>query len=175
MPKNIIFCADGTWNGPDGSIDSADDSGELTGDKLTNVVKLYSRLSGTPTPETKNLHDEQEKRFPETGETLQVAKYLHGVGDSSNLVEKALGGAFGVGMIARIVRGYTFISREYRTGDAIYITGFSRGAYTARALAGMIARVGLLDPSRYDVQDKEEAYRRGAAAWHLSKSAAFSG
>src|SRR5215831_7818069 len=116
MAKTIVFCADGTWNGPDeqtgkSAIDNGDDSGELTGQKLTNVVKLYSRLSGTPTPETKALHDEQEKVLVEGGETMQVAKYLHGVGDTGNVAMKVLGGMFGVGVIARIVRGYTFISR----------------------------------------------------------------
>jgi uncharacterized protein (DUF2235 family) len=178
MPKTIVFCADGTWNGPSeqtgvSAVDQADDSGELTGDKLTNVVKLYSRLAGIPTPETKDLQDEQEKSFD--GPTRQVAKYLHGVGDSSNSIMRVLGGMFGVGVIARIVRGYTFISRQYETGDEIHITGFSRGAYTARALAGMIARVGLLDTSRYDVNDKEEAYKRGAAAWYLSKGVTLTG
>jgi uncharacterized protein (DUF2235 family) len=38
----------------------------------------------------------------------------------------------------------------YRAGDKIYIFGFSRGAYTARALAGMIQRVGLLNPGNYN-------------------------
>src|SRR5262249_30843198 len=95
--------------------------------------------------------------------------------DARNVVRKVLGGVFGVGVIARIVRGYTFISRSYQPGDAIYLLGFSRGAYTARALAGMIARVGLLDPQRYDVNDKEEAYRRGVVAWHRSKGITLAG
>jgi uncharacterized protein (DUF2235 family) len=176
-----VFCADGTWNGPEEqtgtSIADADDNaGELTGDTVTNVVKFYANLAGRPTPETLMLHNEQEKLLPDaTGNTLQVAKYLHGVGDARNVVMKVLGGVFGVGVIARIVRGYTFLSRSYHPGDAIYILGFSRGAYTARALAGMIARVGLLDPQRYDVNDKEEAYRRGVAAWHRSKGMTLTG
>jgi len=180
MGKNIVFCADGTWNGPQeqtgkSTIDDDDLAGELTGDALTNVVKLYRQLAGEPTPETRLLHHEQEKRFDVGGATVQIAKYLHGVGDSSRAITKVLGGVFGVGVIARIVRGYTFISRHYQPGDAIHIVGFSRGAYTARALAGMIARVGLLDPTRYDVDNKEEAYRRGKAAWRLSKGVTLSG
>ena len=74
---------------------------------------------------------------------------------------------------ARIVRGYTFISRHYQDGDRIVILGFSRGAYTARALAGMISDVGLLDPQAMGepVSDedggsaKEHAYRMGVSAW----------
>ena len=46
---------------------------------------------------------------------------------------KVLGGVFGAGVVARIVRGYTFISRSYSPGDAIHLVGFSRAAYTARA------------------------------------------
>lgn len=181
MPKNIVFCADGTWNGPEDQtgksiVDADDNAGELTGDTVTNVVKFYANLAGRPTLETLMLHNEQEKLLSDTaGKTLQVAKYLHGVGDSRNVAMQVLGGVFGVGVLARIVRGYTFISRHYQPGDAIYILGFSRGAYTARALAGMIARVGLLDPQRYDVNDKEASYRRGVAAWHHSKGMTLTG
>ena len=181
MPKTIVFCADGTWNGPEehthqSPTDTADTAGELQGVALTNVVKLYSNLAGRPTLETLALQNEQEKKLLDAaGTTVQIAKYLHGVGDSNNVVMKVLGGVFGVGVIARIVRGYTFISRYYQPGDAIHIAGFSRGAYTARALAGMIARVGLLDPSRYDVNDKDEAYKRGVAAWNRSKGITLTG
>lgn len=181
MSKAIIFCADGTWNGPEEqtgkSVTDMDDTeGELRGDTLTNVVKLYSNLAGRPTPETLMLHNEQEKVLVDArGNTVQVAKYLHGVGDSRSAVGKVLGGVFGVGVISRIVRGYTFISRHYQPGDSIYIVGFSRGAYTARALAGMIARVGLLDTRKYNVNDKEAAYRRGLAAWHRSKGITLNG
>jgi uncharacterized protein (DUF2235 family) len=126
MSKNIVFCADGTWNGPEDqtgkSIADADDNaGELTGDTVTNVVKFYANLAGRATPETMMLHNEQEKLLSDpAGNTMQVAKYLHGVGDSRNVVMQVLGGVFGVGVIARIVRGYTFISRYYQPGDAIY-------------------------------------------------------
>jgi hypothetical protein len=64
------------------------------------------------------------------------------------------------------VRGYTFISRNYLAGDRIYITGFSRGAYTARALAGMISQRGLLDATSVDLHDKEHAYRLGLSVWY---------
>ncbi len=181
MAKTIIFCADGTWNGPEDETgqsvaDGEDNAGELTGDTVTNVVKFYSNLAGRPTTETVMLRNEQEKVLNDAaGNAVQVAKYMHGVGDSRNKATKVLGGVFGVGVIARIVRGYTFISRYYQPGDAIHIVGFSRGAYTARALAGMIGRVGLLDPTKYDVNDKEEAYRRGVAAWNKSKGITLSG
>jgi uncharacterized protein (DUF2235 family) len=87
------------------------------------------------------------------------------VGDSNNQLVKLLGGAFGAGIITRIARGYTFVSRNYDPGDAIYLIGFSRGAYTARALAGMIAAQGLLDRTKVDSRDGVESYRAASAAW----------
>jgi uncharacterized protein (DUF2235 family) len=181
MPKRIVFCADGTWNGPEpqtgvGPIDSADDHGELSGAKVTNVVKLFANLAGRATPETMTLRDEQEKVLLDpAGGTVQVAKYIHGVGNSDNFLKKVMGGMFGMGVIARVVRGYTFISRYYEPGDDIHIAGFSRGAYTARALAGMISSVGLLDRDSYDPEDKDEAYRRGMAAWCKCKNMSLHG
>jgi uncharacterized protein (DUF2235 family) len=96
---------------------------------------------------------------------VQWAKYLHGVGNSDNFLVRLLGGTLGAGLIARIVRGYTFISRNYAVGDRIAIVGFSRGAYTVRALAGLINAKGLLDPAKSDLSDKRRAYRLGLAAW----------
>ncbi|KAJ3536344.1 hypothetical protein NM688_g6852 [Phlebia brevispora] len=45
---------------------------------------------------------------------------------------------------AHVMDGYEFLMQNYEAGDKICIFGFSRGAYTARALAGMIHKVGLL-------------------------------
>jgi glutathione S-transferase len=176
MSKNIVFCADGTWNGPPdqndkNAVDRSDNGQE--GADPTNVYKLFQNLAGAITPETQNLPREQEKALREGGNLTQVAKYLHGVGDSGFKLEQLFGGAFGVGMIARIVRGYTFISRWYEDGDEITIVGFSRGAYTARALAGMIASVGLLNPKTYDVNDKELAYGLGISAWKRYREVAL--
>jgi uncharacterized protein (DUF2235 family) len=164
MPKHIVFCADGTWNGP------KEDAAQQEAPDVTNVLKLFVNLAGTVLPESVRKQDEQEKvALDASGNPAQVAKYIHGVGDSQNLLTKILGGVFGAGFIQRIVRGYTFISRHYEPGDLIDVVGFSRGAYTVRALAGMITRVGLLrgetlldGAGNYDV---ELAYRRGLSAW----------
>jgi len=180
MPKRIVFCADGTWNGPEkqtgvAPIDSADEHGELEGAKVTNVVKLFANLAGRVTPQTMTMRDEQERVVIDPSGLSQVAKYIHGVGDSDSFLKKAMGGMFGMGVIARIVRGYTFISRYYDPGDEIHIAGFSRGAYTARALAGMISSVGLLNRNEYDPSDKNEAYRLGVAAWCKCKNMSLHG
>src|SRR5438093_7289410 len=160
MAKNIIFCADGTWNGP-----GQDEDHDRVADP-TNVFKLFANLDGVDAPATARLADEQERSLTTPNGTVrQVAKYVHGVGDSDNFLVKMLGGVGGAGLITRVVRGYTFISRNYAAGDRIFVIGFSRGAYTARALAGLIAARGLLDATGIDLAEKEQAYRLGSAEW----------
>ena len=162
MAKNIIFCADGTWNGPG----QGEEQEERGGDR-TNVYKLFLNLGGALAEGTLRSADEQERVLAgPDGRVAQIAKYLHGVGDSRNFLVRILGGGGGAGLVTRIVRGYTFISRNFEEGDRIFIAGFSRGAYTARALAGLIAARGLLDPRRNDLEtDRDQAYRLGSAEW----------
>lgn len=157
--KHIVFCADGTWNGK--AVDD-DDDGKL---ETTNVLKLFHLLEGATSIETRLLSEEDEKRLVRDGKTLQVAKYIHGVGDSRNPISRILGGGLGMGLTKRIVRGYTFICRNYTPGDRIVIIGFSRGSYAARALGGMIASVGLLNSDSLDLGDREMAYAMGMTAW----------
>lgn len=166
MPKNIVFCADGTWNGPgeDGDKDGEPD--------ITNVLKLFLILEGDISWGSIRLKDEQEKALAQEDSPIQVAKYLHGVGDSDNPIRKLLGGVFGAGIIARIIRGYTFISRHYQPGDKIFILGFSRGAYTARALAGLISSEGLLSPAKFNMDDRDLAYSVGTSAWRAYREKA---
>jgi uncharacterized protein (DUF2235 family) len=91
----------------------------------------------------------------------QVAYYDDGVGADGTLIEKLLGGAFGDGLFQKIKDGYTKIAHVYEPEDDIFIFGFSRGAYTARSLAGMIAICGLPSASFDDnlVQTAFNAYR----------------
>lgn len=55
-----------------------------------------------------------------------------------------LGGLFGKGLDQDITDAYQWLIEQYNLGDDIFIFGFSRGAYTARSLAGFIAKCGLL-------------------------------
>jgi uncharacterized protein (DUF2235 family) len=73
----------------------------------------------------------------------QMPFYDDGVGADGNPITRLLGGAFGTGLWKKIRDGYTKISQVYEAGDELFIFGFSRGAYTARSLAGMIAVCGL--------------------------------
>jgi uncharacterized protein (DUF2235 family) len=73
----------------------------------------------------------------------QVAFYDDGVGSDGTPLEKLAAGAFGEGLFQKIKDGYTKIAHVYEKDDDIFLFGFSRGAFTVRSLAGMIAICGL--------------------------------
>lgn len=120
--KKIIICCDGTWNQPEKKIDD-------NGYKPTNVLKLMRTLRAR---DKKGRH--------------QVVYYDSGVGTDRGLYDKYIGGAFGLGLSSHIKKAYRFIANNFEEGDELYCFGFSRGAYTVRALGGMIGAVGLLRP-----------------------------
>ncbi|MFL6354698.1 MAG: DUF2235 domain-containing protein [Bryobacteraceae bacterium] len=120
MPKNIVICCDGTGN--------------EFGDCNSNVVKLYSTL---------------------VIDASQLGYYHPGVGTmgaptARNRLEKEWtrlkGLAFGNGFISNVGDAYRFLMDAYAEGDNVYLFGFSRGAYTVRALAGVLYMYGLLCP-----------------------------
>jgi uncharacterized protein (DUF2235 family) len=106
----------------------------------------------------------------------QVPYYDDGVGSDGLLIQKLAGGALGAGLFQKIKEGYTKIAHTYEKGDEVSIFGFSRGAYTARSLAGMIAVCGLPTANFTDevVETAFEAYRdkdrRAALLAELNKS-----
>lgn len=65
----------------------------------------------------------------------------------------------GKGINRQIRRAYGYLASRYRTGDRIFLLGFSRGAFAARSLAGMIDRVGLLRQEQATVRNVRQAYR----------------
>ncbi len=98
----------------------------------TNVLKLYRMAK---------KHD---------GAT-QVSGYSHGVGVAP--FQKVTGGVFGFGLYDQIKEGYRFIVNEYEPGDQVILVGFSRGAFSARCLAGFVATCGVLKNHLLDVAD----------------------
>jgi uncharacterized protein (DUF2235 family) len=96
----------------------------------------------------------------------QIAYYDNGVGTSSFKPFAILGGIFGFGLKRNVVDIYSFCCRNYDAGDLIYGFGFSRGAFTMRVVAGLIAYEGLVPYTgdeaalaRY-AADAYRAYRR---------------
>jgi uncharacterized protein (DUF2235 family) len=94
----------------------------------TNVWRLYQAL---------DLSDANR----------QVAFYDDGVGTSSFKLFALLGGAFGFGLKRNVIDIYKFLSRNYCEGDRIFGFGFSRGSFTMRVVAGLVAHQGVV---RYD-------------------------
>ena len=84
----------------------------------------------------------------DSNRVVQVCYYHNGVGTDAGFFSKFVGGALGWGLSGIVQDAYRFIANNYRTGDQIYIFGFSRGAYAARSLAGFIGFAGLLDKKR---------------------------
>ena len=95
--------------------------------------------------------------------TKQVAFYDDGVGTSSFKAFAILGGVFGFGLKRNVIDIYSFCCRNYRLGDRIYCFGFSRGAFTIRIVAGMIARQGLVNYNN----DEADLARFAADAYRL--------
>ncbi len=68
--------------------------------------------------------------------------YDKGVG--THVLDRVLGGTFGYGLSENIRDGYRWLAEHFRPGDELFLFGFSRGAYTARSLAGLIRKCGIL-------------------------------
>ncbi|MGI9002528.1 MAG: DUF2235 domain-containing protein [Pseudonocardia sp.] len=112
--RHLVVCCDGTWNTPD-----QEKQGVPT---PTNVVRLHHALDAGPD---------------------QLRYYHPGVGTEAGLINKMRGGALGEGLADNIKSAYSWLATHYQDGDAICMFGFSRGAYTVRSLAGMMAACGL--------------------------------
>lgn len=96
------------------------------GDLVTNVMKFYSMLES---------------------DNEQITFYDPGVGTLNGL----FGTVLGWGIKTNIRDGYIFLMENYQPGDEVYIVGFSRGAYTARALAGLVGEMGILKNDLYNL------------------------
>lgn len=77
---------------------------------------------------------------------FQYKAYDQGVGTGASFLDKFIGGATGSGLTQNIKDMYLFLCMNYQPGDDIYLFGFSRGAYTARSLAGFIYNCSILKP-----------------------------
>jgi hypothetical protein len=71
--------------------------------------------------------------------------YQAGVGTGIGLTNQIIGGGTGLGLAEHIREAYAFLANNYGSGDLIYLIGFSRGAFTARSLGGLIGQLGLLN------------------------------
>lgn len=91
----------------------------------------------------------------------QVCYYSAGVGTANG--EQLRGGMLGYGLDKEVLDAYEWLSEVHEEGDRIFIVGFSRGAYTARSLAGLISKCGLLRPgATVSLKQLYSRYKRGS-------------
>ncbi|MFT3688652.1 DUF2235 domain-containing protein [Paenirhodobacter sp.] len=102
----------------------------------------------------------------------QIARYIPGVGTHGNSIIRLIDGATGFGVPSNVRKLYRFLCWNWRPGDRILLFGFSRGAFTVRTLAGMIARQGLMPAERDDRPVSTAEMRRNArGAWRAYRKA----
>jgi uncharacterized protein (DUF2235 family) len=136
------LCCDGTWNKPDTISEGVR--------VPTNVAKV---ALGLP-------------RVAKDG-VSQLLHYERGVG--TRRFERVRGGAFGYGLSHNVRDCYRFLVETYEPGDTLYFFGFSRGAYTARSVVGLIRNCGILRRKHVDRIDEAYAlYRSRASRAHPS-------
>jgi hypothetical protein len=98
--------------------------------------------------------------------------YIEGPGVSRNPVNALRGGLTGADLSRGILDGYRWLAQEYRPGDRIALFGFSPGAYTARSIAGMIGRAGLVArPGGDRPDDLDRAVARAYARYRELRAA----
>ncbi len=91
--------------------------------------------------------------------TVQIIHYDPGVGTRKD--DHWRGGMFGEGLIDKIVDAYTFLVFNYEPGDEIFVFGFSRGAFTARAFVGFIRNLGITQRRHASqIADAVELYKK---------------
>jgi hypothetical protein len=93
----------------------------------------------------------------------QIAFYHPGVG-TGNVLDKWMGGGTGIGLSENVRSAYAWFVDNYEDGDEIFLFGFSRGAYTARSVAGLIAHVGILRKHHMENFDEVWDYYRQPAS-----------
>ena len=113
--RRIVVCCDGTWNRSDQK-------------NITNIEKISRSIQTDP---------------GDCGGVVQQVEYIAGVGVGYT-TDRILGGWLGAGVFSNVRAAYRFLALNYEDGDEIFLFGFSRGAYTARSVAGMIGTIGLL-------------------------------
>lgn len=131
--KRLVVCCDGTWNTPDQQQNG--------GHAPTNVVKVALALA------------------PADGNGREQRLFYHrGVG--TDPAERIRGGVFGFGLGRNVREAYRFLVQHFEPGDELFFFGFSRGAYTARSVAGFVRNCGILRPEHANrLGDAYELYR----------------
>ncbi|KAI9712259.1 MAG: hypothetical protein M1828_001702 [Chrysothrix sp. TS-e1954] len=119
--KRLIICCDGTWLDSTGGLQN----GKLVPpSNVTRIIRAIRNLSNEGVP--------------------QIVYYAAGIGSTGTIGNKVIGGGLGAGLTDYVREAYGFLANNYADGDEIFLIGFSRGAFTARSVGGLIGDLGVL-------------------------------
>lgn len=122
-PKRIIICCDGTWQ------------------------SAVSGVKGSPSNITRLAQSLERVAVDKDGKTWQqIVWYDSGVGTTSSTLGRMAEGLVGAGLEGNVIEAYNFLALNWCFGDQIFCFGFSRGAYTARTIAGLVSDIGICQP-----------------------------
>ncbi|KAI1874946.1 uncharacterized protein JN550_002375 [Neoarthrinium moseri] len=130
--KRLIIACDGTWLNSNDGFDRGSWMPWSTAGKLavsSNVTRICRAL------------------LPESEDGIQQIVYYQAGLASSGGLWNYLGGFVGAGVGENIREAYTFLCNNYDEGDEIFLVGFSRGAFIARSIGGLISSIGILTRS----------------------------
>ncbi|KAG9094006.1 hypothetical protein FRC06_011276, partial [Ceratobasidium sp. 370] len=125
-PRKLVVCIDGTSN--------------QYSDKNTNVIELYSHIEKSDTQLT----------YYNSGIGTYAKPSMRSWSYLKQVINNGIDLAIAWNLDRVIIGAYRWLSDHYRPGDQIFLFGFSRGAYQVRAIAGMIATVGLIFPGNQE-------------------------
>jgi uncharacterized protein (DUF2235 family) len=149
MSKNVLIFSDGTGQAGGFRFDET----------RSNIYKLYRATRCGPD----SLVDPGEQvAFYDPGLGSQ-ADDRHFTGRLLRWVHNKVAQASGFGITRNIIDCYAALIRLWEPGDRIFLFGFSRGAYTVRCLAGVIAKCGI---PRHPAKHPDEPLRLDAGSTH---------
>ena len=133
MFKRLIVACDGTWL----NSDDGEKNGEIAiPSNVTRISRAIKSVSQDGIP--------------------QIVNYTSGVGTAGGPLYKLVSGTTGKGLPENVREAYAFLANNYHHGDEIFLIGFSRGAFTARSIGGLISEIGLL--TKKGLNDLPEVY-----------------
>lgn len=125
-PRQLVLLCDGTNNNLSGRHSD------------THVVLLAELLRLFPDDHRLVYYDPGVGN-PEQLPGTTVMDKLH------RALDRVDGLAFGRGLYDNVAEGYRFLMSHWQPGDQIFVFGFSRGAFTARSIAGLVNAFGIID------------------------------
>ncbi|KAH4218591.1 hypothetical protein HBI56_231570 [Parastagonospora nodorum] len=142
-PKRLVVCVDGTWGCPDGTAGSPEGN-------ISTVYRVYASVKeGYVTDKATGKRWDQQR------------VYFNGLGNKLNALKNLHSGAFGSGLPDEIRKVYEYCCRETDgPDDEIYFFGFSRGAFTVRAVANLLCYMHVPKGSqKFSKEEFTERYK----------------